>query len=291
MISPRLTDPRSRSDYFLGLFRFTEQKDIVEAALKSRMYTINSAMFSKVVPNTFVKEGWEQTDKLSNPSAKRRNNSKFGKASAGRGPGLRIRYEDSTPIIAETLYSSMIDMNLDSDIGHHQKEDSYSNLDSIERIDSNAAESSESDAVDFNQSSSSLEVGSPQWQAIISRRMQRRLFKLDRNTFQRTPQRSTAFEHTDTTTINSHIDWPSFDSGALQETKHISLYRRATEPIVLKSLLYEPEAKQGWLKKYSRDGLFKNWRSRYFVLSGGKLVYYENKVTTFVGSIEKVCCM
>jgi hypothetical protein len=79
------------------------------------------------------------------------------------------------------------------------------------------------------------------------------------------------------------------ESVSATSSNTISLYRRASEPIPLKSVLFEPEPKQGWMRKFSRgDGLFRNWRVRYFVLTGGKLHYFQEMVTTFVGSNLKV---
>jgi hypothetical protein len=37
----------------------------------------------------------------------------------------------------------------------------------------------------------------------------------------------------------------------------------------------KPPVKKGWLKKQRRGGMIKNWKERYFVLSGGELSYFE----------------
>jgi len=48
MVGPRLVDPRSKMEYFVGLFRFAEEKSAVEEILKARTQTMNAAMFTKV---------------------------------------------------------------------------------------------------------------------------------------------------------------------------------------------------------------------------------------------------
>ncbi len=40
-----------------------------------------------------------------------------------------------------------------------------------------------------------------------------------------------------------------------------------------------PEITRGWLKKQSRTGLIKNWKSRFVVLDQGTLYYYEKKIS------------
>lgn len=36
-----------------------------------------------------------------------------------------------------------------------------------------------------------------------------------------------------------------------------------------------PPIMQGWMKKQSRSGIIKNWKSRYFVVGHGKIKYFE----------------
>ena len=43
--------------------------------------------------------------------------------------------------------------------------------------------------------------------------------------------------------------------------------------------IVKPPIRRGWLKKLSRTGVMKNWRSRYVVLDGGLLTYFEKKMT------------
>lgn len=45
MIGPRLTDPRAKVDFFLGLFRFSEEKEKVQEILKARTHVISSNLF------------------------------------------------------------------------------------------------------------------------------------------------------------------------------------------------------------------------------------------------------
>eukprot|EP01031_Cornospumella_fuschlensis_P045790 gene45790-56044_t len=44
-LAPRLTDPRTKMDTLVGLFRFSEEKSQVEEALKTRVQAINHAVF------------------------------------------------------------------------------------------------------------------------------------------------------------------------------------------------------------------------------------------------------
>ncbi len=39
-----------------------------------------------------------------------------------------------------------------------------------------------------------------------------------------------------------------------------------------------PKVHKGWLKKQARSGIIKNWQTRYFVVSGGIVYYYQDKL-------------
>jgi len=45
MLGPRLTDPRAKVDYFLDLFRFSEEKEKVQGVLKARTTVLKSSSF------------------------------------------------------------------------------------------------------------------------------------------------------------------------------------------------------------------------------------------------------
>ena len=47
IIGPRLTDPRSKVDHFLGLFRFSEEKEKVQEVLKARTHVLSSNLFKQ----------------------------------------------------------------------------------------------------------------------------------------------------------------------------------------------------------------------------------------------------
>ena len=70
LVGPRLVDPKSKTSYFTGLFRYAEEKSAVEEILKARQQTLASAMFSK-------------TDGIRNMSGR----SLLGRGSPGRGGG------------------------------------------------------------------------------------------------------------------------------------------------------------------------------------------------------------
>lgn len=43
----------------------------------------------------------------------------------------------------------------------------------------------------------------------------------------------------------------------------------------------EPALKKGWLRKQSRSGIVKNWQSRFFVMTKGKIAYYSKELDRF----------
>jgi hypothetical protein len=47
MVGPRLIDPKAKISYFTGLFRYTEEKSIVEEVLKARAQVLATSMFSR----------------------------------------------------------------------------------------------------------------------------------------------------------------------------------------------------------------------------------------------------
>ena len=316
MLAPRLIDPRSKSEYFMSLFRFTEQKAIVEAALKSRMYTLNSAMFSTVITPSD-----ELSSMRSNVSTKRRGGPKF--AVGGRGPGIRLSTSE-LGTISDSFYGYLQtnDITLDSprgstDVTSTTPKSAERRLSSIlQELSSCSSPPCHSIVNDSpekrgslglsldNTPSNQYEVGSELWLSILSRRMQRRMEVIGRHS---PPSKAREAFEEDFATETPEPDWPSpsqDDQTAVDPTSShvpteavssssstnstIEANRRATEPIFVRSLIFEPEPKQGWLRKYSREGLFRNWKLRYFILLGGKISYYEGKVSTFVGSNLKV---
>ena len=48
MIGPRLIDPKAKVSYFVDLFRFSEDKSVVEDILKARVNTLNATAFNRV---------------------------------------------------------------------------------------------------------------------------------------------------------------------------------------------------------------------------------------------------
>ena len=281
MLAPRLVDPRSKSDYFTGLFRFSEQKDIVEAALKSRMYTINSAIFSKVPASTMSDGADHNETRVAATATKRRANN-----AGGRGPGIRNGLSSNSVDRGSASFSnsaSIEEWTIDA-------RSSYTPQESEHRLSVVQEELHDtSTPTRVNNGASITEVGSEEWLAILSRRMKRRLQVIGRHV---PDNDSVALKEED----SHELTWPascSQDNAA--EATHpshcIDVIRRATEPIPLKYVVYEPEPKQGWLRKSSGNGLFRTWKLRYFVLSAGKISYYEGKITTFVGSNLQVLCL
>lgn len=56
-VGPRLTDPKARVDDFLKLFRFVEDKNHVEEALKARAHQLNATQFSAGPANKLMSGG------------------------------------------------------------------------------------------------------------------------------------------------------------------------------------------------------------------------------------------
>lgn len=79
MIGPRLTDPKAKTAYFLGLFRYAEEKAQVEEILKARTQTMNSSIFSK---GTDLRTGG-----AGRGAAGRGGRGGAGRGGAGRGRG------------------------------------------------------------------------------------------------------------------------------------------------------------------------------------------------------------
>ena len=87
-IAPRLTDPRSRMDHFLSLFRFSEEKTQVEEALKTRIQAITGSIYMK-------------TESFSALSPGRGRGRGVGSAAGGRGGRGGSRETSSNIAIAE----------------------------------------------------------------------------------------------------------------------------------------------------------------------------------------------
>ena len=81
MIGPRLVDPKAKTAYFLGLFRYAEEKAQVEEILKARTQTLNSSIFNK---GTDLRGG-------AGRGSAGRGGRGSGASASGRGAGTRGR--------------------------------------------------------------------------------------------------------------------------------------------------------------------------------------------------------
>lgn len=85
-LSYRLTDPRSKMEYFVNLFRFSEEKSQVEDAFKFRIQALNGSLFKREVNTSSLlspkggRGGRGRGAGLSSPAG--------GRGGAGRGPGM-----------------------------------------------------------------------------------------------------------------------------------------------------------------------------------------------------------
>jgi hypothetical protein len=57
----------------------------------------------------------------------------------------------------------------------------------------------------------------------------------------------------------------------------------STRPKSSKSLKVPsaPSIVKGWLRKKARSGLWKNWKTRFFVLGDGQISYYKNEISEY----------
>ena len=363
MIAPRLTDPRAKSEYFIGLFRFSEQKDIVKAALKSRMHTINSAIFSRTEPALSTPALDDMV--LNTPLSKSRTMRKISnRMSTGRGGGrfhssrlrspfisedmslkddatlpttYRASSQNDVPSVASTLSINSIITPirgvLPEDLNSPFSVDTI--LSEADEMNSNRSHSRESNKHYFN-GSNSLELGiaaeldtpvrnsspneerddyrkkndngnnslssatplshveyannnfsNPSAQVEIASKAQRvqqqQQHKHRSVVALPTFRRSNSFEERDLRHSDGGIG--GFLSSSEKEKSHLQKSNDNNNPNMTATA---PEPFQGWLNKYSRRGLFKNWKQRYFVLREGKLFYYGEMASQFVGKSLKV---
>ena len=94
MIGPRLTDPKTKTNEFLELFRFAEEKSRVEEILKARANTISSTAFKQ---NTLAGRGGGR-----------------GRGGAGRGTGLSFVSRATVPKTVDANLSVVTDDDISS---------------------------------------------------------------------------------------------------------------------------------------------------------------------------------
>jgi hypothetical protein len=98
-----------------------------------------------------------------------------------------------------------------------------------------------------------------------------------------------SFSESSKASNNSSANSISITHPSINNSKLSKINRRTIADLSsLASKPQEPEPKQGWLWKYSREGLLRNWKYRYFTLILGKINYYEKEVANLVGSDWKV---
>mmetsp|Transcript_22096 Transcript_22096/g.31739 ORF Transcript_22096/g.31739 Transcript_22096/m.31739 type:complete len:566 (+) Transcript_22096:39-1736(+) len=384
MIAPRLSDPRAKSEYFIGLFRFSEQKDIVKAALKSRMHTLNSAMFSRTEHSLFASPNLEDSSVLSSQSRIRsrrrsrvslhatmnRNDAKLlskihensksddgnddttlpttSRESSQNDVGSAMltplkasnnaittsgkyhkREEPSSddylysqvasPMSVETVCSDRSDVDdIERSFHHHNIQpfspSNYPNLVVNDEEGSHLLEDETSVFLDYgssrqfdhkNSSSSSTVVQSfhsshHTINNLLSASSQVEYANNNFSSHAAKAQISEKAAHRNTVNLtstsllrrshsvedilvsNRHSDTELFESSNTFNSQRASQSQLLTSSPLISdrlSTVEEPEPIEGWLNKYSRRGLFKNWRLRYFTLRAGKLSYYSEKLS------------
>lgn len=90
LIGPRLMDPKEKTGYFTGLFRFVEDKNTVEEILKTRAQTLHSSTFSR-------SEGLKQRGSISG-----RGNATANRSGRGSGRALSISNSSSANKLTST---------------------------------------------------------------------------------------------------------------------------------------------------------------------------------------------
>jgi hypothetical protein len=88
MIGPRLVDPKSRANDFIGMFRYSEEKKQVEDILKARSQSlVGSVMYSPPTGANLMSGGGGGRGGGGGAGANRSGGMKNGNSMAGRGPG------------------------------------------------------------------------------------------------------------------------------------------------------------------------------------------------------------
>jgi len=402
MIAPRLIDPRAKSEYFIGLFRFSEQKDIVKAALKSRMHTLNSAMFSRTEHTLLSPQLEDSSGLLSQSRIRSRRRSRVSlHASMNRSDGKLLSKihensksddgNDDTTLPTTSRESSQNDVGsatstpikvtnisrISSDRYHPRDllsngndEYPYSQVASPMSVETICSDRSEVDDSERSLNHNIKPFSPSKYSHLVNDNNRSHLLEDETSVFLDYGSPSRSFDNEDknispvstsiqtfhnsqhsinnllsassqteyannnfsshtakaqlsekaahrntlnTLTSNTssllrrsysvedvlistrHSDTELFDSSTAFMTSPTHPSKNADDlsnssPIASnrESLVDEPEPIEGWLNKYSRRGLFKNWRLRYFTLRAGKLRYYSEKRSQFEGSNLKV---
>eukprot|EP01035_Chromulina_nebulosa_P028545 gene28545-37699_t len=338
MIAPRLMDPRAKSEYFIGLFRFSEQKDIVKAALKSRMHTINSAIFSRT-EISHSSPAMDDSALLSTPQSKlMRRLTNIHSRSSGRGSRMRKREEESsmkddmtlattsressqndvpssssTPIKSSVrnLVIAMDDdflspYNLDKVVMKSPTKKSIAVADSIEEYEGNHHTQEYSNnsfsAISHAEFANNV-FSTPSAQVEIADKAHRLGQQYQSSTNSNFHHKHSSDRYLAVPTPGISISSREFrfsDCGILDSAELISSSQSnnpkssqaSTITLSIPTLAGEttlplPSPIDGWLCKYSRRGIFKNWKRRYFVLKEGKLAYYGEMSSPMVGKTLK----
>ena len=330
-------DPRAKSEYFIGLFRFSEQKDIVKAALKSRMHTINSAIFSR----TELAHSSPSTNDsvlLTTPHSKIiRRLTGINSRSSGRGSMSRLRkveeecsMKDDITLATTSRESSQNDVPSSSstpikstsrNLAIAMDDDFLSpyNLDRAMKSSKKFIATTESvgeyevkyNSQDYTTNSFSAlshtefannVFSTPSAQVEIADKAQRlghanhhfNKHSSERYFSTQIPSHSTTnheFRYSDGAFVESVEAAASITSST--ETSNPKKNKANSTTLSVPTLPEElttpsPLALDGWLNKYSRRGIFKNWKRRYFVLKDGKVSYYGEMSTPMVGKTLKV---
>ena len=333
MIAPRLVDPRAKSEYFIGLFRFSEQKDIVKAALKSRMHTINSAIFSRT-EISHSSPSMDDSALLSTPQSKlMRRLTNMNSRSSGRGSLSRMRKREeessmkdditltttsressqndvasasSTPIksTVRNLAVAMDDdflspYNLDKVIKSPKK--SIAVTDSMDEYEGNHHTNNSFSAISHTEFANNV-FSTPSAQVEIADKAHRLGQQYQSSTNanfhnnKRSSERYFAAPIPDDSTSNRFSDCGLVEPSSAMSTSQSNNQKSSQASTITLSVptlagettLPLPSPLDGWLCKYSRRGIFKNWKRRYFVLKEGKLTYYGEMSSPMVGKTLKV---
>eukprot|EP01034_Spumella_vulgaris_P032286 gene32286-39865_t len=109
-IGPRLTDPRAKTEYFMSLFRFAEEKQMVEEVLKVRTNTMSAAAYNKgdsLKVMTAGRGAGGRGGAGRGPGVAGRGGRGAGAVAAGRGPVIVVM--DPSPVVTPTTVQKVFE--------------------------------------------------------------------------------------------------------------------------------------------------------------------------------------
>lgn len=320
MIAPRLLDPRAKSEYFIGLFPFSEHKDIVKSALKNRMHTITSAMFSRAdltlhTPSRDDSDIVIGANRLRGRRRSRLARSVHVEKSDIWGPSSAFRETESAPYPSklsayDELQSAPITppKALYQSSSHNTTNALSAAVSSPFSVDTTFSEECEDQysSLSHPYRGSSSDGIFPSSQGLLTPTANSHI-EYANNTFNtsgtmvqildKAHRRGSKVGGDDCGELHRSS---SFDEAVIHYGVDVTSKKKSDSPEMKETIISNgkedlaessgkaniPIPRYGWLNKYSRRGIFKNWRLRYFSLVAGHLHYYEDKDPNSLGGVK-----